>query len=123
MYYLYPCFNFPCTIYILVLILHEPSVSFFNFPCTICILVLIHHVQYISFVGSNILLDIILLVINNFRFIDSCSTHVSLASVFVCHAKCKVVPLRNTERILEPPECFHRAPWDSFIFTSPLHGY
>ena len=46
----------------------------FNSSC-----VLILHVPLLSIVGLNILLNIFLLVINYFRFLDSFSTHISLA--------------------------------------------
>jgi len=49
-------------------------IRLFNSP-----FILILHMPTLSFIGLNILLDIFLSVINNFRFISSFSTHVSLA--------------------------------------------
>jgi hypothetical protein len=43
--------------------------------------VLVLHVPSLSFVGLNILLNIFLSIIDDFHFIDSFSTHISLAYV------------------------------------------
>jgi hypothetical protein len=72
--------------------------------------------------GPNIFLDIFLSVINDFRFIDSCSTHASLASVFVYNANCKVVPLLNKERMavyLNPQNAFMAHPGAALSLPHP----